>query len=127
MNECVKTVCIISVFLAVIGLAGISYCSDSGFTHTFTVTSDWGSGFVAHVSITNQSGTTAEKWTVEFDFPYKINAVWNAHMKAHVGNRYTITNCSWNGTLSPGQSVSFGFQGVPGTVGARPGNVKIHQ
>lgn len=43
-----------------------------------------------------------------FDLP--AGAYWDALLTSD-GQRYTFTNRSWNGTIAPGASVSFGFLG----------------
>ncbi len=39
-----------------------------------------------------------------------ITSFWSAKGGTKVGNRYTFTNESWNGTIAPGKSVTFGVQ-----------------
>ena len=86
----------------------------------FAVNSDWGSGFTAAVSLTNNGTTPVSSWTLGFNFPYAITSIWNASIASHSGNQYAIQNASYDGTIAPGQTVSFGFQGAPGNVQGGP-------
>ena len=83
---------------------------------SFITTSDWGSGFVANITITNSSQNVSDGWRLEFDFPYNITNIWSAEIESHSGNHYVLKNVSWNAKVQPGSSVTFGFQGVPGSV-----------
>lgn len=81
-------------------------------TASFTKVNDWGSGFEGRYTITNSGSTTLTSWRVEFDLPAgtTIGTYWEAQL-ARSGQHYTFTNQSWNGTVTPGASVSFGFIG----------------
>lgn len=92
----------------------------------FAITNDWGTGFQAGITLTNQGATTLTGWTLEFDFPYSIDSIWNAKIISHQGNHYVIGNESWDGVIAPGQSVSFGFTGSPGHVGSQPTSYKLN-
>ena len=77
----------------------------------YTVTNDWGSGFTAAISITNDGSSAISSWEVQWSYTGDTTIVnlWNANVSG--SNPYTATNVSWNGTVSAGQSVEFGFQG----------------
>lgn len=76
----------------------------------YLITSDWGSGFNAHVVISNRSGAPMSSWTLTWTFPgkQKISSLWNGDYKQS-GAAVTVTNSSWNGTIANGGSVSVGF------------------
>jgi aryl-phospho-beta-D-glucosidase BglC (GH1 family) len=93
---------------------------------TFAVTNDWGSGFQAAMTITNNQTTTMTNWTLEFDWDRNITQIWNAVIVSHVGNHYVIQGASWDQTVAPGASVSFGFLGTPGNVTDQPTNIVVH-
>ncbi|HEY9649221.1 MAG TPA: Calx-beta domain-containing protein, partial [Coleofasciculaceae cyanobacterium] len=86
----------------------------------FDLISDWGQGFTANMSIANSGSSSLNGWTLEFEFPYEITNIWNAEIVSREGNRYTVRNLSWNGTVPPSGSASFGFQGGPGNVSTEP-------
>lgn len=82
----------------------------TGASISFSDTDDWGSGFVGSVSITNTAVSALNNWTIEFDLPETITDIWNATIVSHVGNHYVISNAAWNGGVTAGGTVSFGFQ-----------------
>jgi chitinase len=93
---------------------------------TFAVTNDWGTGFQASMTITNHQTTPINNWTLEFDWDRNITQIWNAVIVNHVGNHYVIQPLSWDQTIAPGASISFGFLGNPGNVTNQPTNIYLH-
>ncbi|MFG2649331.1 glycosyl hydrolase family 18 protein [Streptomyces sp. NPDC048436] len=81
-------------------------------TATYAKTQDWGSGFEGKWTVKNTGTTSISSWNVEWDFPTgtKVTSAWDATV-TNSGNRWTAKNVGWNGTLAPGASVSFGFNG----------------
>lgn len=82
----------------------------SGDAVSLTVNDNWGSGFVAGVTVRNTTTAGVNGWTVEIDTADTITNIWNATILSHTGNAYVIGNASWNGSLGAGGSTSFGFQ-----------------
>ncbi|QES48208.1 chitinase [Streptomyces venezuelae] len=82
-------------------------------TATYTKVSDWGSGFEGKWTIKNTGDTTINSWTVEWDYPSgtRVTSAWDATVTSS-GNHWTGKNVGWNGTLAPGASISFGFNGA---------------
>lgn len=82
-------------------------------TATFVKVSDWGTGWEGRYTITNGGSSTLNSWQVEFDLPTgtTVGSYWNALMN-HDGQHYRLTNQHWNGTITPGASVTFGFLGA---------------
>jgi poly(hydroxyalkanoate) depolymerase family esterase len=80
---------------------------------TYTKTSEWTGGFVANVTINDTGTTTVNGWRLTFAFPgdQRITNAWNATV-SQSGSAVTATNASYDGTISPGGNVSFGFQGT---------------
>lgn len=89
---------------------------------TFSVTTDWGSGFNGHITVKNTGATSASGWTLSFDSPMQISSIWNAVIVSHTNNHYVIKNADWNGTLAAGASTDFGFTASPGGSPASPTN-----
>jgi chitinase len=84
---------------------------------SFNPRDDWGSGFVADMSITNNGPMSIPTWTLEFDFDRTITNIWNAQIVSRVGNHYVLRAMSYNGVIpANGGRVSFGFQGATGNV-----------
>jgi chitinase len=82
----------------------------------YAITSNWGSGFNASMTVT--AGSSAfNGWTVEFNSSANITNIWNAVIVSHVGDHYVVKNASWNGQVGAGQSTSFGFQATAGSAG----------
>ncbi|MFD6322423.1 glycosyl hydrolase family 18 protein [Streptomyces sp. NPDC058442] len=96
---------------ALVALATPAQAATSA-TATYAKTQDWGSGFEGKWTVKNTGTTTINSWTVEWDFPSgtKVTSAWDADVTSS-GNHWTAKNKSWNGTLAPGSSISFGFNG----------------
>jgi chitinase len=106
-----------------VGLASPAQAATSA-TATFAKTSDWGTGFGGSWTVKNTGTTSLSSWTVEWDFPSgtKVTSAWDATV-TNSGDHWTAKNVGWNGTLAPGASVSFGFNGSgPGS----PSNCKLN-
>ncbi|MFH9807114.1 glycosyl hydrolase family 18 protein [Streptomyces olivaceus] len=106
-----------------VGLAGEAQAAESA-TATFAKTQDWGTGFGGNWTVKNTGTTTLSSWNVEWDFPSgtKVTSAWDATV-TNSGDHWTAKNVGWNGTLAPGASVSFGFNGSgPGS----PSNCKLN-
>ncbi|MFC8895265.1 glycosyl hydrolase family 18 protein [Streptomyces cinereoruber] len=99
---------------AMVGLATPAEAATSA-TATYTKTQDWGSGFGANWTIKNTGTTTLTSWTVEWDYPAgtSVTSAWDATV-TNSANHWTAKNLGWNGTLAPGASISFGFNGSGG-------------
>lgn len=76
-------------------------------------TNDWSTGFTATVTITNSGTSAINGWTLRFSFPggQTVSQGWSATV-SQSGAAVTATNLSYNGTIAPGASVSFGFNGA---------------
>ncbi|MFJ7128309.1 glycosyl hydrolase family 18 protein [Streptomyces sp. NPDC098101] len=97
---------------AMVGLATPAEAATSA-TATYTKTQDWGSGFGANWTVKNTGTTTLTSWTVEWDYPAgtSVTSAWDASVTSS-GTHWTAKNVGWNGTLAPGASVSFGYNGA---------------
>lgn len=94
-----------------VALAGPAQAATSA-TATYTKVSDWGSGFEGKWVVKNTGTTTLTSWTVEWDYPAgtAVTSAWDATVTSS-GTHWTAKNLGWNGTLSPGATASFGFNG----------------
>ncbi|MGW3032526.1 glycoside hydrolase family 6 protein [Streptomyces sp. NPDC001178] len=81
-------------------------------TVEYKVQNDWGSGFTAAVTVTNNSAAKSS-WAVKWSYAgnQKITNFWNSKI-SQSGAAVTAANESYNATLATGDSVSFGFQGT---------------
>ncbi|MEM9266958.1 MAG: cellulose binding domain-containing protein, partial [Cyanobacteria bacterium P01_F01_bin.13] len=84
-------------------------------TVNFDIINDWGAGYQGQVNVTNNDSSQLNSWMLEFEFSGKITQIWNAQIVSRRGNTYVISNASYNGTIAPGQDVSFGFLGEGST------------
>ena len=88
---------------------------------SFTVTSDWTSGFGANVAVTN-TGPAVTDWQLSFDFDRTIDSIWNARIVSKTGTKYVIEDAGYNAAVGAGGTVSFGFNGSRGGVTQGPTN-----
>ncbi|MGY3679675.1 chitinase [Streptomyces sp. TE33382] len=97
---------------AMVGLASPASAAPSA-TATYLKKSDWGSGFEGQWTVKNTGTTALSSWTIEWDFPAGTAAgsAWDATVTSS-GNHWTAKNLSWNGSIAPGASLSFGFNGT---------------
>ncbi|WP_374775851.1 glycoside hydrolase family 18 chitinase [Streptomyces sp. NBC_01310] len=93
-------------------LAGPAQAATSA-TATYTKVSDWGTGFEGKWVVKNTGTTTLTSWTVEWDYPAgtSVTSAWDATVTSS-GTHWTARNVGWNGTLAPGGTASFGFNGA---------------
>ena len=105
-------------------VAGAGPATAAGPTATFTKVSEWSTGWEGRYTIANGGTTTISGWRVEFDLPTgtTVGTYWDALLTSS-GNHHTFSNRSWNGTIAPGASVTFGFLGAgPGS----PANCRLN-
>ncbi|MEN0038508.1 MAG: non-reducing end alpha-L-arabinofuranosidase family hydrolase [Cellvibrio sp.] len=96
----------------VIGLgASLFALSNTSFAAcTYSIDNEWGSGFVASITVKNDTGAAVNNWSVNWQYANnRITSSWNTNLSG--SNPYTATNVGWNGSIAAGQSISFGFQG----------------
>lgn len=76
-------------------------------------TSVWDNGFTVDVVITNKGSSTINGWNLTYNLPsgQQVTSAWNATV-TQSGSAVSARNVSYNGTLSPGASTSFGYQGT---------------
>ncbi|MFJ3666422.1 glycosyl hydrolase family 18 protein [Streptomyces sp. NPDC090106] len=110
-------------FAGLVGLASPAQAATSA-TATYAKTQDWGTGFEGKWTVKNTGDTSLSSWTVEWDFPSgtAVSSAWDADVTSS-GTHWTAKNKSWNGTLAPGASVSFGFNG---SGSGAPSNCKLN-
>ncbi len=76
---------------------------------SYTVTNNWGGGFTGEIKVTNDTSAAVNNWSVSWqEANASVTNAWNATLTG--SNPYTATALSWNASLAPGASASFGFQ-----------------
>jgi len=91
--------------------AALAVLSQTSFAScTYTIDSEWSTGFTASVTIKNDTSSSINGWSVNWQYATnRSSGGWNANLSGT--NPYTATNLNWNANIGVGQSVSFGVQG----------------
>jgi Cellulose binding domain len=79
---------------------------------TYHNDSEWSTGFVAQVTITNRGTASIAGWSLTFNFPgdQRVTNSWGATIQQN-GNAITAVNAPWTAMIAPGGSISFGMSG----------------
>lgn len=79
---------------------------------SYVISNNWGSGFTGAIRVTNKGTSAINGWNVNWRYTgnTRVTSTWNATVTG--SNPYSATNVGWNGSIQPGQSVEFGFQGT---------------
>ncbi|MFG2884923.1 glycosyl hydrolase family 18 protein [Streptomyces sp. NPDC048297] len=95
-----------------VGLAEPAHAATNA-TATYAKTQDWGTGFEGKWTVKNTGTTAISSWTIEWDFPSgtSVTSAWDADVTSS-GTHWTARNKSYNGSIAPGATVSFGFNGA---------------
>lgn len=77
----------------------------------YSIDNDWGNGFTASVILTNQGDDWAG-WEAKWTMPngQQITGLWNGQHSQSDKN-VTVKSYSWNGNITSGSTVQFGFNG----------------
>src|ERR1700722_11752438 len=75
----------------------------------YSVTSDWGSGFTAAITVTDSGSSAITGWALTYTYTgnQTLTDGWSGNW-SQSGETITVTNASWNGSLSAGASTSIG-------------------
>ncbi|MFD8910652.1 glycosyl hydrolase family 18 protein [Streptomyces sp. NPDC059575] len=112
--------------LPLAGLVGIASPAQAAtsVTATYAKTQDWGTGFEGKWTVQNTGSTAINSWTIEWDFPSgtSVSSAWDADVTSS-GTHWTAKNKSYNGSVAPGASISFSFNGAGS---GSPSNCKLN-
>jgi len=101
-----------TVLVGSVGVAALVTPADAAgaLTATLSYDSDWGSGYQAKYTIANGTASTVTSWTVTFDLAAgsTLGSYWDALM-SQSSTHVTATNRTYNATIAPGGSTTFGF------------------
>ncbi len=80
-------------------------------TAAYTVDNDWGNGFTATVTVTNNGSAATSSWQVTWSWPndQQISNAWNATV-TQSGAAVSAQSVSFDSVIAPGSSTTFGFQ-----------------
>ncbi|GCF11563.1 hypothetical protein KDI_51270 [Dictyobacter arantiisoli] len=78
----------------------------------YAITNQWSGGFGASMTINNTGSTSVNGWTLAWTFAngQTITQLWNGSY-TQSGSNVSVTNVSYNGTIAPGGTTNFGFNG----------------
>ena len=78
----------------------------------YTIANQWNTGFTASIAVTNTGDAPIIGWRAGFSFAagQTVTQSWNA-TSAQSGSQVTLTNAAYNAVLSPGATVTAGFNG----------------
>ncbi|WP_084645580.1 endo-1,4-beta-xylanase [Marinimicrobium agarilyticum] len=78
--------------------------TDSNVTGSIQFTNDWGSGYCATLTVTNNTGSAVE-WNLNIAVEGTVTDLWNGEWSQN-GSTLQVSGAGWNSTLQPGQSDS---------------------
>jgi len=98
----------------------------TGCQATYSITSQWSTGFGAGVTVTNL-GSALTSWTASWTFPgnQQVTQLWNGTV-SQSGEAVTVANASYNGSVATNASVSFGFNGSYSGTNAAPAAIRFN-
>ena len=90
----------------------------------YSVQTDWGTGFTASLTVTNNGAAAITGWTVTWTYAgnQTLSSGWSGNW-TQSGKTVTVTNASWNGSLSAGQSTQAGANFSYSGTNAAPASV----
>ncbi|MGW2210265.1 glycosyl hydrolase family 18 protein [Streptomyces sp. NPDC001781] len=116
----------VTLLLPLAGLVGLAAPAQAAtnVTASYVKSQDWGSGFEGKWTVKNTGTTAISSWTIEWDFPSgtSVTSAWDADVTSS-GTHWTAKNKSYNGSVAPGASISFAFNGAGS---GSPGNCRLN-
>ena len=93
------------------GLMSVHVANSYAARCEYVLQSDWNTGFVAAIRITNDTSTPVNGWSVSWAYSDGSTRTggWNANFSGN--NPYSASGVGWNDRINPGQSIEFGVQG----------------
>ncbi|MEU8184820.1 cellulose binding domain-containing protein [Micromonospora sp. NPDC049044] len=87
----------------------------------------WNNGFTADVLVTNTGSSAINGWTLNYNLPsgQTVTNAWNATV-SQSGSAVTARNVSHNGSIAPGGTASFGYQGTLNGSYSSPTNFSLN-
>lgn len=87
---------------------------------TYVVKNEWNDGAEVNIVIKNNGSAPINGWNVSWSYANgtTVASSYNANLTG--SNPYSAANLSWNSTIQPGQSQSFGFNTKKGSTTEKP-------
>ena len=82
-----------------------SYVDPSDYSASFNILNDWGTGYTAALTLTNETNRIIEDWFIDFEWDSQVDTVWNAVLLEQNGSHFVMGNSSYNQNIEPGRSV----------------------
>ncbi|HEV2345753.1 MAG TPA: glycoside hydrolase family 6 protein, partial [Actinocrinis sp.] len=97
-----------------------------GCSVSYTIASDWGTGFSTNIVITNL-GSPITSWSLTWSFAgnQTVTQLWNGSY-TQSGKNVTVTNLSYNGSIGTNGTTSLGFNGAYTGTNAAPASFAIN-
>ena len=76
---------------------------------SLVIDSDWNTGFVARIYITNVGDTPVSGWYVKIYMTSTINSIWGANAEYIGNNTYVLTPVGYTSVIDPGETIEIGF------------------
>ncbi len=94
---------------------------------SYRMNSEWPGAFQAEVTVRNVSGVLIEGWTLRWRFPdgQTVSQMWNGTV-AQDGPVVSVTNASYTALITPGGTVSVGFNGTSKGTNSVPGSFTLN-
>ncbi|KAB8145969.1 hypothetical protein F8S13_02510 [Chloroflexia bacterium SDU3-3] len=94
---------------------------------TYTISSQWGTGFTADVAIKNTGSAALSSWSLAWSFAgnQQISNAWNTAL-TQTGAGVVANNMPYNASIAPGASTSFGFQASYSGTNAKPASFTLN-
>jgi len=91
------------------GAPPVAEAAASSCSAAYSVTSDWGSGFTAAITVTNNGTSAITGWTLTYSYTgnQTLTQGWSGNW-SQSQKTITVTNASWNGSLAAGANTSLG-------------------
>ncbi|GCF07540.1 hypothetical protein KDI_11040 [Dictyobacter arantiisoli] len=80
---------------------------------SYTIQNQWTTGFTTNITITNTGTSALSSWNLAFAFPgnQQVTQGWSGTFTQQ-GNKVSVANLSYNGSLAAGGNISVGFNGT---------------
>ena len=98
------------------------------YSVAYEITEDWGEGYKALVTITNNKSVALEDWRIKFNYGDNvITQIWDAVIVNNTDGVYEISCESYNQNITAGGSVSFKFLVEPGSSDAEMTEILVSE
>ena len=100
--------------------------ADGDYSVAYEITEDWGFGYKAQITITNNKDAALEDWRIKFNYGDNlITQIWDGVIISDKDGEYFIGCQPYNQNIAPGASVTFGFLVEPGTSDAEVRDIVV--